>query len=160
MAKDKKWVHLRGRFPRLPINPEYADVLVAMRDTHRDKTFAELAEVYDHVHDLHDRLESALSEINAEKVALEHLMDGHLEREHSESIVLANGFRYSRSVDVAPVVEDKMLLLAWAREHMPDNLMLHSKTLEGVVKQALQQNEDFPDGVTINTRQVVKRRKA
>lgn len=159
MAKPKKWVHFRDRFPRLPIDPEYADVLVALCDAHREKSLAEVTDIYNTVREQREALAHQVSTLQAEETAIEYLLDTMMDRDRVESTVIGD-YRFSRMTDIAPVTEDKAKLLGWALEHMRDNLSLHPKVLQSVVKKALEEHEALPEGVGVNTRQTVKRTKA
>lgn len=154
----RNWAHLRGKFPQLPLDPKYDDVLAAMRDAMRDKPLHELVPIYNEIRARIDRLAIKAADLDAAKVSLEQLMDSEMERTKQQSAVI-DGFRFSRKIEPAAKVEDKAALLEWAMEHMRDNLSLHPSTLTAVVKHALENNEELPDGVGVGTRQTVTRTK-
>lgn len=151
-----KWAWLRGKFPRLPLDPKYDDVLAAARDTFREKSLSELVALYNAKKDAKDAKERELSEIDADIVALEQLIWSEMERQDIDSVKIGD-YRFTRKPEPAARAEDKAALLEWALENMRDNLSLHPSTLTAIVKAALEANEDIPPGVTVNVRDTVSR---
>ncbi len=155
-----KWSWLRGKFPTLQNeDPEYDEVLAAARDTYRDKPLAGLVALYEAKRTAKDTIERDLADVNVDITALEQLIDSAMESQSIETAVI-NGYRYTRKPEPVVRAADKAALLEWAMLHMRDNLSLHTKTLEAVVKRALENHEELPPGVEVKVRQTLGRTKA
>jgi hypothetical protein len=164
VAKDKKWAFLRGKLPSLGADPEYAEVIGALRARYAEMTIQQVIAAWNRCSEKKAKLNQDLSEVNADLVAFEALVKEYLEREQMESIE-CEGVRLTRSPEPVVKVVDKAKLMAWVEEHYPEMISIHHSTLLALTKDALtprpegQEQPPIPEGVEIDLYEAVSRRK-
>lgn len=159
-SKDKKWAFLRGRLPLANEDPTYDEVIAALRREYEGQPIVAVVEAWNAAEEFKAALKQNLSELDARIVACERVMLEHLIEDEMESVTLA-GVTLSRKPEPVITTTDKAALRAWAAEHMPDNLALHSSTLAAVVKDALLNGQELPAGVEVTElRETLSRRTA
>lgn len=155
-----KWTKLAesGTYANQPGDPTRADAVNAELDKLKDKTTAELADLYNAAD---KRKKDAAAEEKAANFDLEVLtkaLDRNLKNTGLDSVV-TNGYRYTPTPEPYATVSDKAAFLAWAHEHMRDNLDIAWATLNAVVKSDLESGAELPPGVDVYIKRGIHRTK-
>lgn len=158
-AKPGKWAWLKGKYPTLPEDPTFKEVVAAAQAQHRGKTLAELAETYAVIEAQKEKATADISGHNADLEALERLMQDALEAQDIEFVKVA-GRRISSHTEVTAKVTDPEQFNTWAREHMADNYSIPYQTLQASVKRDLEAGHALPPGIEVFTHQNVSCKKA
>ena len=95
-----------------------------------------------------DSLEESIKQHNLWMEALSQMLVEQLEGEQMQTVKLSSGATVFLADSVYPSVKDKDALMAWIREmQMEDVLIVHSRTLQGIVGERLIHGETAPPGV-------------
>ncbi len=151
MATD--WNFMRQRFPSLPDEPTYEDVLAAGRRECDGKTLDELTQTLADVRARADVQEQVLSGINAERVALETVVIGRLQDQGLKTANLAGGGRFTIVEELTVKTTDREALRKWTIENGFDDLMTwNAQTLASEYRKWFKNSLPLPDGVESDTR--------
>lgn len=144
------WSGLVGKIEDLPQEPnERTQKLFAQVDSLLEtSTTTEIAAILNRAHEAKAAASEAEKTANFDIEAAEIALRKAMERDGLESMV-TDGYRFTPKPEPYPKVDDKPALLAWALEHMRDNLALHHKTLVALVKEALESGSELPPGVDV-----------
>lgn len=154
-----KWSFLKNKYPALPTDPSYDEVVLAAMAPHRGKPLEEIAVALNAREEEKADLDEKLSGVNAEITALERLMIEGFESSGVERIKVG-GYNFSVQYSPAPKVTDPQTFRAWIDEHAPDVLSVNAQTLKGMVARALESGEEpLPEGIEVNVRTAISRRK-
>lgn len=154
-----KWAFLRGKYPALPTDPNYDEVVLAAMAPHRGKTLEQIAAALNVLEEEKEGIKERLSGVDAEITALERLMVEEFDSTGVERIKVG-GYNFSVIVSPAPKVTDPQTFRAWIDEHAPDVLSVNANTLKGMVARALESGEEpLPEGIEVNVRTAVSRKK-
>jgi hypothetical protein len=161
MAKaKKKWGHLVGTLPDAPADPSYGDALGARVEALQGTPLKDLVAQYNAADEAVTEADRVLAEKNFEKEALTRALTRALEAAGLDSIA-AEGYTFTPVPEPKPSVKDRAVFLAWAREHYPDNLMMHHQTLSSLVKSSLEgDGSPMPPGVDVFMTRRLSRTKA
>lgn len=95
-----------------------------------------------------DGLDEIVKEVNLRIEAIQQLMTDQFEVEDLSGVRMADGGLVSQIKEPYPKVEDKSKFLKWCIDNgLSNQLSLHVKTMESIVKQRLLDGEPEPDGV-------------
>lgn len=153
-----KWSWLRGKFPVLPVDPTYDQVVGVMMDQHRGKGLEQLAARLNELEAIKEIQENFVSKTNAEITAVERLMSSEFLRTNVESIRVG-GFSFSPKPSPAPKVVDQSAFHAYVEKHMPDIFTVNYQTMAAIVNGKLEKGDDIPPGIEVNVRDTISRRK-
>lgn len=153
-----KWSAISDKFPALPGDPSRQDALTAALDALKDKSVAELSELYNAADDRKKQIAKDEKAVNFDLEVFTRAFDAKLDAEDLESVV-TNGYRYTPTPEPFAQVTDKVKFLEWAHQEMRDNLNIHSGTLNAVVKAALESGAELPPGVDVYIKRGIHRTK-
>lgn len=153
-----KWAWLRGKYPTLPVDPEYADVLSHYRDLYRDKTPEQLAALLNELDEIKTIQERFVSSTNAQIVAAERLLVDLMVNKGIERIKVG-GYSFAPKPEPVAKVENQSEWLEHVKEEMPDILSVNHQTMSAIVRRALEAGADLPPGISVEVRDTISRKK-
>lgn len=165
MAKGKEWAFLRGRLPELSLDPKYDEVVAVLRARYEKKHITEIVREWNRYTERKKKLARELKEVNADLVALEHLVRGHLERNSMERID-CEGVTLTKSPEVNVKVVDPDKFMAFMEANYPEMISWKNGTPKKLVKSALrrpvpgQEPSPMPEGCDVSLWEAIKRKEA
>jgi len=153
-----KWSHLVGKLKDKPVDPSYEEALLARVDELMSQDKATLAATYDKYEEHVIKIEKDLKETKFLQEAISRAMLRKFADEGLESAVIG-GHKWTPVPEPYASVSDKALFLAWAEEHMHDNLTIPWQTLNAVAKAALESGDELPAGTDVFLKKSFKRTK-
>jgi hypothetical protein len=165
VAKQKEWAFLRGRLPELGPDPKYTEVIAALRARYEKRHITDVVRAWNVYTEQKAKLTRQLREVNADLVAIEHLVREHLDREQLESIE-CEGVKLSKSPEVNARIVDKGAFMDWLQANYPEMVGCHNSVPKKLVKEALrpavpgQEPSPMPDGVDVTLWEAVKRKES
>jgi hypothetical protein len=158
MAKGPKWIGLKGKYDRPPIEQGYREKQDEFLNTPlEDEGLAPsqlddfgVAKLYFKVKLAKEAAESVARRYEMQKDALARLMAERFEEDDKTSTSFTNGGSMRITPDVYPVVKNPGQLLAWVKANgMESVLTLNYQTMQSMVKQRLLEGKPIPDGVDV-----------
>ena len=166
MAKRSTWAFLLDilnpdgskRYPELPEEPTYDEVLERHREEYQKLDLAGIASQLNVYETEKSKIAQDLSRVDSHITALERLMVSRFEASEIDKISVG-GYTFSSNPEPVVTKSDPAALVAWYTKYMPERLTINHNSLLADVKQALTGEGDLPEGVTINTFRKISRRK-
>lgn len=159
-----KWSHLEGKYDEAPkgddkYNTRLLEATGRIYESTKAANIEHLAEAIalevERKETLEAKLESTTFDLEVlRRVFIKRMKDAGL------TSAVVGGYRYTPSPEPHPNVTDREALREWAREHMPDNMILPPQTLKAQLKERLEAGEALPDGVDVHIQTTLKRSKA
>lgn len=161
MAKGPKWIGLRGKYDKPPIEQGYRE----KQDEFLSTPIAEgedaglapnqlddygVAKLYYAAKLAKEAAESVARRYELQKDALARLMAERFEEDDKTSTSFTNGGSMRITPDVYPVVKNPQELLEWIKaNNMESILTLNYQTMQSLVKERLTNGKSIPNGVDI-----------
>lgn len=166
MAERKSWAFLLSeknedgtlKYPELPPDPNYYEVLERHREAYRGLDLESIAVKLNEFEAQKAKLEDQLAEVDSHITALERLMVSLFETSEIDKIRVG-GFTFGTKVEPVVTKGDPVALVKWYQEHMPEKLSINHMSLLADVRLALTGEGELPEGVVVNTFTKITRRK-
>ena len=148
----------KPRYPELPEDPTYDEVLARHHEEYKELTLEQIAEKLNVLEAEKAKIAQTLSGVDTHITALERRMVSLFEASSIEKIRVG-GFTFSSNPEPVVTKSDPAGLLAWYMEHMPERVSINYQSLLADVKAALTGEGDLPEGVEVNTFRKISRKK-
>jgi len=157
MAKGPKWIGLKGKYDKPPIDQSYKEKQDEYLNTPLEGGLSPsqlddfgVASLYYEVKLAKEAAESVARKYELKKDALARLMADRFEEDGKTSTSFVNGGSMRITPDVYPVVKNQQELLAWVKaNNMEAVLTLNYQTMASMVKQRLIEGKSLPDGIDV-----------
>lgn len=172
-----KWTKLKGKYPRLPLETDYQQKVNVVLDSQapefvlspaehsgriykvRELSDFQIAALYNAARGRKDELEADLKVVDLEIEAYSRLLVDRFEAAGETSKTFDGGTVLSLGDEPYPTVKDQALMMAWLkRKGLESLLTLNYQTMSSLVKNAIQEGSELPDGVDIFIKTKVTRR--
>lgn len=157
MSKGPKWIGLRGKYDKPPIEQGYREKQDEFLATPLVDGLAPsqlddygVAKLYYAAKLSKEAAESVARMYELQKDALARLMAERFEEDDKTSTSFTNGGSMRITPDVYPVVKNPQELLEWIKaNNMESILTLNYQTMQSMVKQRLTEGKSLPSGIDI-----------
>jgi len=157
VGKGPKWIGLKGKYDKLPIDQgyrekqdEYLNTLLEEGLTPAQLDDFGVAKLYNAAKLAKAAAETVVKFYELRKDALARLMADRFEEDGKTSTSFTNGGSMRITPDVYPTVSDPNKLLVWIKaNNLESVLTLNYQTLASMVKQRLTEGKSLPDGVDV-----------
>lgn len=148
-----KWTKLEGQFPDKPVkaeSPERQLAITAGLSSWGKVSLSDTAARLLELKAAKDQIAKAEKDVNLAIEVIEKSFNYKLKELDIDSVVML-GYKFTAKPEPYASVTNKAEFLAWAHEHMKDNLDIHWQTLNATVKAILESETptDFPPGVDV-----------
>lgn len=154
-----KWDALKDKFPALPADAGRMDLLKAHLDAWRDKTTAELVDLYEARRSEQEELQDLAKAKGLEAEAAETLLLEKIAAVGMDRIT-RNGRNYTPVTEPWPVIQDKAALLAYGTNGHPEVLTYAHGTVKSLMKAFLEGEGEKLPGVDVYMKHSLSRTKA
>jgi hypothetical protein len=157
LSKGPKWIGLKGKYDKPPVDAGYREKQDLFLDTPLESGLSPrqlddfgVACLYNEAKLAKAAAESVAKVYELKKDALARLMADRFEEDGKTSTGFVNGGSMRITPDVYPVVKDQGALLAWVKETGQEALLtLNFQTMASIVKQRLLEGKSLPSGVDV-----------
>jgi hypothetical protein len=150
---------MQDRFPVLPEEPTYEDVLQAVRDSVAGYELPALGEVLTGILERKAKAEELMAGIEAEEKGIQSVIIRMLEDRGLTSLTTKNGMKFALDpqVDAKVPQDQREALVKWIEANsMKSLLSVHGQTLSAMCRRRLEAGEELPDGVEMVPRNQLK----
>jgi hypothetical protein len=148
MAKKIDWK--KYNLPAFTEEPSYQEKINETKSQFIGLETSELAKHFNIGKQQKKELEEQISDINVGLAALSQLLVENLKGQDLQKVTLAAGGTVYLSVEVYPSTADKNTVREWAVEQgMSEILTVNYRTLQGIVKERLEDGLEPPPGVEV-----------
>lgn len=157
MAKGPKWIGLKGKYDKPPVDQSYREkqdeyLATPLEDGLSPSQLDDfgVAKLYNEAKLAKAAAESVARSYELKKDALARLMADRFEEDDKTSTSFTNGGSMRITPDVFPTVSDPDKLRAWIKANgMESVLTLNFQTMTAMVKERLTGGKSLPDGVDV-----------